>query len=376
MINRLADNPIPSDLSKTTSDGIAIHALADDMPHLPQARFTRRGGDAAIYALACGFPANEGRAAVYRSQDGGRTWEETASLSPSAEFKPSDSGAFIGTRRGTLIAAFSNQAERAHWNWDSQTHDSPGATLPTYTVRSVDGGETWTDLQRLHTEWTGANRDMIETRDGRVVFTSMKIRHHPGRHTVLTYASDDEGRHWEPSNVIDLGGNGHHGGVTEATLVELRDGRLLKYIRTNWGQFWRALSTDGGRSWHPYGPAGVDASSAPGALLRLADGRIALAWNRWYPEGQTTVALQGGDGDWSATPCSNFREELSLSLSDDECETWSAPVVVARNPGSEVSYPYLFEPEPGTLWVTAQRWKLRMRIREHDLLAIGKPGSG
>ncbi len=337
------------------------------MPHLPVARFTRGAGENEIFAFACRFPADDSVAGVHVSRDGGRSWENTAPFDPEGKMQPSDSGAFLRTRKGTLIAAFSNRAERANWNWDARTHDSPGASIPTYVVRSMDGGKSWQDLQRLHTPWTGANRDMIETRDGRVVFTSMQMRHNPGRHTVLTYASDDEGESWQASNIIDLGGVGNHGGVTEATLVELKDGRLLKYIRTNWGQFWLAISTDGGRYWHPYGPAGIDASSAPGALLRLESGRIALVWNRFYPEGQTEVELRGGDGNWSATPTSNYRHELSISFSSDECESWSAPAVIARNPEGEVSYPYLFEPSSGELWITAHRFGLRMRIREQDV---------
>jgi len=91
-------------------------------------------------------------------------------------------------------------------------------------------------------------------------------------------------------------------------------------------------------------------------------------WNRPFPEGSDTYPLQGGDGIWSATPTSNFREELSISFSEDECQSWSTPVVIARNEGSEVTYPYAFEPEPGTLWITAHRWDLRMGLSEADFV--------
>ena len=109
-------------------------------------------------------------------------------------------------------------------------------------------------------------------------------------------------------------------------------------------------------------------SSTPGLLKRLASGRIALLNNRPCPEGEDSWPLTGGDGIWSATPASNFREELSIRFSEDECESWSTPVVVARHPGSEVCYPYLFEQQPGVLWITAHRWGLRMKVREQDVL--------
>jgi hypothetical protein len=81
----------------------------------------------------------------------------------------------------------------------------------------------------------------------------------------------------------------------------------------------------------------------------------------------------GGDGTWSATPASNFRAELSMSFSEDECATWTPSTVIARSEDeerrAEVCYPYAFEPEPGTLWITAHRWGLRMSLREEDFLS-------
>jgi hypothetical protein len=355
-------------LNHQTSEGILIHEKADDMPHLPVGPFTGSPGGKTIWGFECDSELRGEEGPLRISSDGGTTWESPGTFLPDSGLDSAPTGAFTCTERGTLVAAFSNKAGRANWDWDPELKDSPGARLPTCVVRSLDDGETWQDVQTLHEEWTGANRDIIQTSDGRLVFTSMKLRHQPGRHTCLTYFSDDDGKTWQPSNVIDLGGNGHHDGVTEATLVELEDGRLLKYMRTNWGQFWRALSEDGGEHWHPYGPSGVDASSAPGMLKRLASGRIALLWNRWCAEGEDDVELRGGDGMWSATPASNYREELSISFSEDECRSWSPPVVIARNEGSEVSYPVTYEAEPGILWITAHRWRLRMRIREADFL--------
>ena len=369
MANRFPENDKVSPLTRETSDGILIHERAEDMPQLPIGRFARIPGDDRVFAFACGATPGRDPSSVCSSVDQGATWEPAGAFSPDGSLASYPSGAIVGAASGALVVAFSSRTERAKTEWDPDLKDASVWRLPTYAARSLDGGQTWQDIQKLHDEWTGANRDMICTRNGRIVFTTMKLLGNPGRHSVLTYCSDDDGVTWKASNVIDLGGNGHHGGVTEATLVELKDGRLLKYIRTNWGQLWRALSRDGGETWHPYGPAGIDASSTPAFLERLSSGRIALAWNRQFPEGETSYPLQGGDGVWSATPASNFRHELSISFSEDECETWSPPVVIARNDSGEVCYPYIFEVEPGVLWITAHRFNLRMRLREQDFLA-------
>ncbi|MFP4026848.1 MAG: sialidase family protein [Candidatus Brocadiia bacterium] len=346
-----------SDISKETPDGILIHQQADELDSVPVGKFIRLQ-DGRIFGVA-GRP---GQAQI--SDDEGKTWNEVP-IAKDGTTEISPSGAVLSTNDGTVLVACSDLAEK-NWTWDNELKDAPGATLPTCVIRSVDNGESWEPVQKLHNEWTGATRDMIQTQDGRIVLCTMKLLHNPGRHAVMTYVSDDDGQTWEEGDLLDLGGNGHHDGTTEGTVVELRDGRILQYIRTNWGEFWRAVSEDGGKSWHPYGPSGVPASSAPAILTRLKSGRIMMLWNRPFPEGETSYPLRGGQGIWSATPTSNYREELSMSFSEDECNSWSAPVVLARNPDSEVSYPLAFEREPGRVWVTAWRWNLGIAINEAD----------
>ena len=352
----------PSPLSHVTREGIHLHRNAEEFPAIKPGVFARlRNGDILSYA---GRPGK-----LYVSGDAGQSWTERQIFDTESGIEANYSGALIEATDGTVILGFQNLAERL-WTWDDQLRDAPGALCPTYAIRSLDGGKTWQDLQKLHDEHTGAIRDVLVTTGGRIVFTSMKMLNNPGRHTVMTYWSDDCGSTWHSSNLIDLGGNGHHDGATEGTIVELNDGRLLLYIRTNWGHFWRALSNDGGERWHPYGPTpDIDSSSAPGILKRLASGRIVLVWNRRFPEGRDDYRLQGGDGIWSATTASNHREELSIAFSEDECESWSAPIVVARKPDGRIAYPYVFDPEPGLLWITAHGGDLRIQLREEYFLA-------
>jgi sialidase-1 len=352
-------------LSRENEGGIRVHERAAHMPSLPAGPMVRLdSGD--LFSVA-GNPAQ-----LFRSSDQGVTWEAQPLQCHSRAVTAGPTGALLASASGTVILGFANLGEK-DWTWDDDLRDAPGARLPTCATRSADGGRTWSGPQTLHEEWTGATRDIIQLSDGRIVFTSMKMRHNPGRHTVLCYFSDDDGVTWQPSNVMDLGGNGHHGGITEGTIVELSDGRLLQYVRTNWGQLWRASSEDKGQTWHPYGPAGIPASSTPALLKRLASGRIMLLWNRPCPEGAHTYPLHGGDGIFSATPVSNFRAELSVSFSNDECATWTPPQVIAQSQDQtrspEVCYPYAFEPEPGTLWITAHRWDLRMSLRETAILS-------
>jgi sialidase-1 len=308
-------------------------------------------------------------AATYVSHDAGQTWSEPRPLfSEDQNIQVSNERAMLRTRNGAIIAAFMNLKER-NWTWKNELHDAPGAKLPTYVMRSLDKGRTWQDVQKMHDDWSGAVRDMIQTQDGRVIFTAMKMRHDPGRHSVLTYSSTDDGKTWKPSNLIDLGGRGHHGGVTEPTLTELQDGRLWMLIRTNWGDFWSAYSHDGGRFWRVIEPSGIAASSSPGLIKRLASGRLMLAWNRPLPEGTDTWPLSGGDGLWSDTAVSNHREELSVAFSSDDGKTWTKPVVIARQKGKWLAYPYAFEHKPGEVWLTTMQGGVRICLHERDFIA-------
>ena len=258
------------------------------------------------------------------------------------------------TKDGSVIVSFMNLVERAGWKWDPEIHDSPEAQLPNYVVRSPDGGRTWEAPQKMHDAWTGAIRDMIQLRDGTILFTSQMLLHDPGRHATVTYRSSDDGRTWERSNIIDLGGIGHHDGAIESTIVQREDDSVWMLMRTNWGRFWRAISKDSGKSWHPIGPSTIDASTAPAILERLASGRIFMAWNRYHWEGTDEFPPYGGDFQSTGTFTSNNRQELSIAFSEDDGKTWSEPVIVAtvmpdakgaypqKYPGREISYPYVF----------------------------------
>ena len=344
----------------TSSQGTWLAPGVEELPGLPMGPFVRLG-DGSILTV-------DTASGAVQSRDEGKTWQSRPIFPDTDKYSISQERALFRTAGGVVILAFMNGKEKANWNWDKAISDSPGARLPTYAVRSPDDGKTWETPQKLHDEWTGAIRDMIQTRAGTIVFTSMMMQHDPGRHSVVTYSSPDEGKTWRRSNVIDLGGIGHHGGVTEATIEPLGDGRIWMLMRTNWKTFWEAYSSDEGVTWTSIGPSKIDASSAPGLVQRLQSGRLILVWNRYYPEGKTEFPLSGGDNQWSEVPVSNHRLELSVMYSEDDGKTWTDPVVIARNEKGWIAYPYLFESHPGELWVTTMQGSLRARIHEKDFV--------
>jgi len=94
-----------------------------------------------------------------------------------------------------------------------------------------------------------------------------------------------------------------------------------------------------------------------------------LVWNRPFPEGKTEYPLTGGDREWSEVPVSNHRGELSVAFSDDDGKTWPPHVVIARQPGASLAYPYVYERKPGELWLTTMQGGIRVKVKEADLLS-------
>jgi len=318
--------------------------------------FTKKGcfvelADGSLIAIDDESAKDKG---LYTSSDDGRTWSKARKVydGPPPGI-PSAAGVLLKTHDGAIVWVYMDMST-LKYDWDKVKNEPrDGMHLDVWAIRSLDDGRTWGDRQMISRGWCGALIDIIQTRKGRIVVPVMRLLKDPGRHAVVTYVSDDNGKAWRHSHMIDLGGAGDHDGALEPTLAELSDGRLLMLIRTNLGRFWEAFSEDGGHSWRTIRPSQINASSAPGYLTRLASGRLALVWNRLYPEGKNDYPKMGG-GTMSERKVSWHREELSLAFSEDDGRTWTKPVVIARQRGAWLSYPAIFERRPGELWITTR----------------------
>jgi hypothetical protein len=315
---------------------------------------------------------------VLTSADDGRTWSEPRPLYsgpgpgiPHGGESGANRSPLIKIRNGAIILVYYDRGTRK-WGWDKEKKE-PAADCfcEMWAIRSLDEGKTWVDRQRIGDGGTSVST-IIQTQSGRVVVPVQPLLYDPGRWGQYTCVSDDDGKTWKRGNIIDLGGHGNHDGAVEGTLAERRDERVLMLLRTNLDQFWAAYSDDHGRYWRELRPSGIDASSAPGYLLRLASGRLVLACNRLNLQGQTGHATWGGDSNYSERPSSSQRQELSIAFSEDDGKTWSSPVVIARV-SPAVCYPNIFERRPGELWITTG-WRPRpalcFSLQERDF--VGK----
>ena len=310
---------------------------------------------------------------AYRSADNGKTWEEFPVFASDA-FADRTERALIRTKAGVILFAFlnerENQAGKAPWG-EGNAEDW---ILPTYVTRSTDDGKTWSEPIKLQTTWCGAVRNFLELADGRILLVGQSVV--PWAHVTLVYYSDDGGLTWEASNTLELGGNHDHDGAMEAALLARKDESILMLIRTTKGVFYESESTDAGKTWSKPKPTGIQNNNCCCELGRLADGRVYLLWNR-----NPNLSAYNFDpqADSSGMGLSG-REELSIAFSASEGRSWSEPLVIAARyvkegddwTRNQVSYPYLFEPKSGTLWITSMFGNCRLTVQESDLLTAAQ----
>ena len=181
------------------------------------------------------------------SKDEGKTWSEPQPICQG--INPSEPASFylLRAKSGVLVIVYLDFTV-CNFTWDDKAGEpKEGCRLEVWAIRSLDGGKTWTDRQRLLDGYNANFFGLIQTQAGNLVASGEHLVANPGRWLVCSFMSGDDGKTWKRSNSIDLGGHGHHDGATEPTIAELSDGRLFMLMRTNLDRFWQAFSEDGGR---------------------------------------------------------------------------------------------------------------------------------
>ena len=308
-----------------------------------------------------------GRESAFVSHDEGKSWEAYPLFQDNEKYQARDERALVKLDDGTIVFAWMNDRQRQRggpWGEGGEAEVAKWV-LPIYVSRSSDDGKTWSEPLMIQEGWCGAIRSMIQLKSGRVVLVGQKVV--PWRHVSLTYVSDDCGKTWKASNLLDMEtkDGGDHGGTMEGTVAELSDGRVYILLRTTRGWFWEAFSSDGGLTWKGLTESKLRSSTCCGQLARLANGSLALLWNR--PTDENPRDLRS-------------REELSVAFSEDDAKTWTDPVVLSKRPllpgepyyMARQSYPYLYERRPGELWITTMQGGLRMKIAQAEILAEAK----
>lgn len=122
----------------------------------------------------------------------------------------------------------------------------------------------------------------------------------------------------------------------QPSLVALDPTQAVMLCRTASSQrdLYLSRTADGGLSWSPPEPTGLPNSDSGIDAVRLADGRLLLAFND-TPDG---------------------RANLRLAVSSDAGRTWTRGPYLENEAGAEFSYPFLLRARDGTVHL-AYTWK-------------------
>ncbi len=128
--------------------------------------------------------------------------------------------------------------------------------------------------------------------------------------------SDDNGETWtKGEEYVVTDADGERVYIQEPGIVELTDGRLYLYARTNRGRQWQAFSKDKGQTWGDFAPSPIIGPRGPATIERLKSGDLLLVWNDH--EGREYLMKRGPK--WLI----GMRAPLNTAISRDEGKTWT-----------------------------------------------------
>ena len=218
--------------------------------------------------------------------------------------------------------------------------------------RSFDEGATWGEPVECITDEVGyyvLNNDrVIQLRDGRLLFAvSLHIvRDEKSFHEmaeVVTYSSDDNGATWRrgQSRLRVRTPDGIQHPAQEPGVVELRDGRVLLWIRTDAGCQYFCNSSDRGETWTEPRPSPFVSPLSPASMKRLPTGDLLALWN----DHATRPEMKTRGPKWAY----GARTPRAAVVSRDDGATWDAVRLIEDEPDGWYCYTAIHPLDDGTV---------------------------
>lgn len=292
------------------------------------------GGLLFVYSRFIGSDANDyGSAclAARTSVDGGETWSKTDRIiaRPGAGVLNLMSVSLLRMRNGDIGLFY---LERRGWQ-----------DMRMRLRRSADEGRTWgspTDCMPKAGYYVVNNDRVVRLASGRLVIPASWHPGRPGasrpsdvdwRGIAVFFLSDDDGATWR-----DAGGRYalHDArtkvGLQEPGIVELADGTLWGWARTDLGCQYEFFSRDGGVSWTPPEPSRFTSPVSPLSMKRIPGGeRLLAVWNPAPADGRPAGDRFNGG-----------RTPLVFAIGEGPASGWSRPVPIEGGDRRDAGYAY------------------------------------
>jgi sialidase-1 len=195
-----------------------------------------------------------------------------------------------------------------------------------YIRYSSDEAKSWSEPIKCIREdgyYVLNNDRVIQLRSGRLVLPVALHRAINGKFgskgVVMTYLSDDAGKTWRRSETTLQDNQPDRAGFQEPGVVELKDGRILMFIRTTLGNQYFSYSQDGGNTWSEAHASPLRSPLSPASIKRIpSTGDLLAAWNDHSSVPAEFKATQESGGK---------RTPFTVAISKDDGKTW----IDARN---------------------------------------------
>ena len=238
-----------------------------------------------------------------RSRDGGVTWTTADSIVVHNEGGMNVMSVSLLRLAGGRIALFYAR-KNAH-----------AGCIPMVRY-SDDEAVTWSEPKPCITDEPGyyvLNNDrVIQLADGRLL---MPVSRHQtptqpwqARGRIFCYLSDDEGKTWNRGAEIP---NPDTVMTQEPGVVELRDGRIMMFMRTDAGVQYLSYSSNKGMTWSPAQRSKIPSPVSPASIKRIPGSKtLVMLWNL---------------NDGSDPELKGKRTPLAVAISRNEGRTWIKP---------------------------------------------------
>jgi predicted neuraminidase len=135
---------------------------------------------------------------------------------------------------------------------------------------------------------------------------------------ILCYISDDDGQTWSGSQVVP---NPESILLQEPGVVELKNGKLMMFCRTDAGVQYLSFSENLGLTWSPIEASKIKSPLSPASIERIpTTGELLMVWNE------------------NLIPNNGKRTPLAIAISHDEGQSWKRVKYIENDPNGWYCY--------------------------------------
>jgi hypothetical protein len=301
------------------------------------------------------------------SDDQGRTWSKPEVVVPT--------GSYQNIMSVTLLRLASGRIARFYAVKKTMLRDChPVISL------SSDEGQTWTE-PKLVTNAPGyfvLNNDrVIQTKTGRLI---VPLGYHrtsgdtddwkswDPRAIAIWYYSDDEGQTWKESDTWWALPARTTSGLQEPGVVELADGSIYSWFRTDQGAQMESISTDNGVTWSMPRLTALKSPVSPASIERVPGTKTLM------------VVFNDHSGKVPRPAEAKQRAPQAVAFSTDEAKTWGPSQVIEDDLKGWYCYTAIHFTDDAVLLAyvagNAEIGRLsRLRIRRVPLTSLSIPQS-